>query len=1025
MKKKDRNTDFNQNPSKSELIDLYIEQLEEKDKVAKTKKHKPRYKRRRRFLPPFLIIFVVICLIMGVGALFHFGIIKLPEFLFADTERSASSVTSGVSLPDQSKDTSKQEEHVSPERPALIYGATVLSGEDFELDNSNTFRNLALEAKDKGLTTLFVDFSGGIGLITDTAEGKTAVNQLISISREYNLTVFALVDISRLTSGDFTTVEATNYACKKMEELCNISGLGGIMLTGLELPAEKADYASYLATGTLNGYHNFCKERLTGLTRTLCDTVRNKNKTMLLGLVCDSVYATDKTMEGGMQVESDTELLTHKNADVLSWMESDFFDIVFVNVTTTTHSKKMPFETVVKWWDENTPIGCDLGFMLSSRLAAEAKGNWQNPDQLGRQLMAIKDISRFTFCFDSYSALINDTSGSSNLVYKYLKDGISDNYVLRDLTFTSPKKTNITTYESSISFVGASDPNFELTLDGKAVERTELGFFSLDIDLKVGVNTFTFSHKGKMVSYTINYRYVVIKDYSPTEKLTLEGGSSIMVKATARNGSTVKATLNSTTITLSKLESEEFSDFSTYSGIIELPSGYKEDTSLGKITFTGSHNGISESFKSGTVTVKKTKVEQDTSGQVPPNTGGYIGVGNTLIAEVTKYQVETFDGNTVDDYSQPYNNYLPKGTVDYCEEKTTYDPASGNTYRLLRYGKRVYTTSKGVANIRTLRGSLPETNQLSAKSVTTDGSHTILTLGSAWKAPFKFELTPQKYNSSSTDQRGAITSATFKYVDITFCYASSLKGNFEELKNSPVFSNVEIIKNTSDYTLRLHLKKVGAFYGWTAEYDADGNLVFSFLNPAKATAATNKYGGRLDGITIVIDAGHGGSDGGAVGSNPKYDEADRNLLLSKKVQKKLEELGAKVVMTRSSDVPLSSDDRILKVKNAKPNLAISIHRNASKSSSPNGFEAYHFNAYTKSAAEKIRDRMAQSGTYSRYNVKWHYFYLSRISDCPVVLTENGFMSNSTDFNNMLSDSWNDRCADSIVQGVVDYFLSIG
>ena len=69
----------------------------------------------------------------------------------------------------------------------------------------------------------------------------------------------------------------------------------------------------------------------------------------------------------------------------------------------------------------------------------------------------------------------------------------------------------------------------------------------------------------------------------------------------------------------------------------------------------------------------------------------YINVGTGLIAEAVSYQIETFDGNIIDDRSRPTNNYLPAGTVDYCSRSTVMDAGSGFTYRVLRYGKRVYT----------------------------------------------------------------------------------------------------------------------------------------------------------------------------------------------------------------------------------------------------------------------------------------------------------------------------------------------
>ncbi len=1033
MKRKDKNPFVPS--SESELIDQYISQLEQKEKSTRTAKIKPRYKRRHRFLLPFSLGLVAL---LVVFALFYFKVIPNPLEMFSDDDTPAQSfeIESNISsLPDNTEETETEKSPAALNRPSKIYGVTLEEGKDFKLaDAGNEFVSISTDLQQKGFTVAFVKLNSDIGLITDTEEGKKAIEAAAKATHEKAISLFGIVDVKALVTKDPTDPQSVSTINNKLKELCNLEGLDGIMTTGVEKENADTDFREYIATGSLGGFDNYQKNRLTSLVKNMGDTVRNTNDAVLFGLICDDVYATSETTEGGMKVKSDTELLKDKNADVLKWMEKAYFDIVFVTADTPTTSADKPFETVVKWWDENAPTSCDLAFMLSSSLAVEGKDDWSNPDQLGRQLSILNEIKRFVFCFDSYSALNSDHTGGAELVYKYLLGGISEDYIMRELSITSPQKTDYQSFEKTTQIIGASDPNFPLLLNGEEVKRTKDGYFSLDLDLKVGKNTFTFTHKGTTKTYNVTYRYVVIKDYSPTSALKLDGGSSIIVKATARTGSTVKATLNGKTITLQLTEGEQDSDFSTYSGGITLPSGESKDKNLGNIKFTGTHSGVTESFTGGSITVKKKKVVASSK---PNSTGGgsnqggggsnqgggdYAGVGNNLIAEVVKYQTETFDGDVLNDLSQPYNNYLPKGTVDYCSENTIYDTGSGNSYRLLRYGKRVYTSS---SNIKTYKGTLPSKNTISLKSLTTSGSHTKLTLKTNWKAPFKLNYLPQKYQSKTGSERGTITSATFNYIEITFCYASALSGSFDDISSSPVFSRAQIIKNTSDYTLRLYLKKTGYFYGWTASYDSSGNLVFEFLNPAKATKANNAYGGRLDSITIAIDAGHGGSDPGAVGAVASLSEANRNLLLAQKVEAKLKSIGAKVVMTRTSNTSLTSDQRILKVKNAKPNLAVSIHRNSSTSSSANGFGAYYFNPYTKMAADKIKNATANKNTYNREFTSWHVFYMSRISDCPVVLTENGFMSNSTDFTNMKSDPWNDKCADAIVKGIVDYFLAIG
>lgn len=1012
-------------PTESELIDKYIQGLEKKEKQNRTVKYKPSYKRRRRFLPLFLgLVFVVAALF----ALLHFNVITIPTNLFDGDEENNSmqEITSSDLLPEENYDEEETENNpqTGANRPSKLFGVTVEAGKDFNLDTVDVDLSKIVDSNEQnGFTALFVRLNSKIGLFTDDEVGSTALTTISTLAHNKAQSVVGVVDVTALATGDFTTPQTQKDIKNKIEALCKTGALDGIMLTGAQRSGEDTDFADYVKTGSLGGFDTYRKDRVTAFVMNISQTVHSANGAMLFGLICDDVYTL--TGDKKVDVKSDTDLLNTHNADVLKWMENSYFDIVFLNTNTPTTSKDKPFETVVKWWHNNAPANCDIGFMLASDLAVKGEGDWKNPDQLGRQLKILNEINRYVFCFNDYSALSGDKSGASALVYKYLTGGVESDYIMRELSFTSPKKTDFTTYEKTVGIIGASDPNFELTLNGNAVERTKDGYFSLQLDLKVGKNTFKFIHKGTEKTFNVNYRYVVIKDYSPQTSTTLNGGDTIMVKVTARTGSTVKATLDGKTVALEMSEQEEYSDFATYVGGIKVKSGYKKDTNLGKIKFTGTHNGVTDTFSGGSVTVKKdppppSSAPPASSATASTSSGGYIGVGNNLIAEATKYQIETFDGNKIDDYSQPYNNYLPKGTVDYCDEGVITDSASGNTYRLLRYGKRVYGK-----NIKTYRGSLPSSNKLSLKSFTTEGSHTVLTLKTDWKAPFKFELLPQKYQSSTGSNRGNISAATFTYIDITFCYASKFDVSLKDIANSPIFSSAQVIKNTSDYTLRLYLKKASAFYGWTADYDSSGNLVFKFLNPNKATAANNAYGGRLDGITVVVDAGHGGSDGGAVGSVAALDEANRNLLLAQKVKTKLESIGAKVIMTRTADVSLTSDERILKLRNASPDLGISIHRDSSTSTSARGFGAYYFNPYTKAAADKIKTATANAGTYTSTKTAWHVFYMSRISSCPVVLTENGFMSNSADFANMKDDGWNEKCADAIVKGTVNYFLSIG
>ncbi|MBQ3817248.1 MAG: N-acetylmuramoyl-L-alanine amidase, partial [Clostridia bacterium] len=461
----------------------------------------------------------------------------------------------------------------------------------------------------------------------------------------------------------------------------------------------------------------------------------------------------------------------------------------------------------------------------------------------------------------------------------------------------------------------------------------------------------------------------------------------------------------------------------------KLPSNNIEDLNLGKIKYSASYNGISETFYSGKITCKKSDIIVSSDPAATPKGGNYINVGSGYVAEITAPFAETFNGNTTDDWSRPTNNYLPKGTVDYCSTGLVYDALSDMNFVTLRCGRRVYLEKQDppdktkTAVVKRYIATLPDHNEITVSGLTSSGRHTVLTLNTLFKAPFYFDLHNQNYTNPAT-QNYTVSALTFSYVDITFCYATVFGGEVELPPDNPVFSSAQIIRGPYDTTLRLFLKVPGKFYGWDAYYNSNGQLCFEFLNPVQINDADNAYGTSLSGAKIFIDAGHGGIDCGALAYNRAYTEANRNLNLALKVKQRLEALGAEVIISRSGDTTLTAQNRMLMLKNAKPDLCVSIHHDSNNKSQLNGFSAYHFNAFSKTAAQYVYNRTYNTGIYSSYQLKWHYFFLARVTTCPVVLTENGYMSSPADFGNIQNDSANNAKADAITSGIVDYFRSI-
>lgn len=607
--------------------------------------------------------------------------------------------------------------------------------------------------------------------------------------------------------------------------------------------------------------------------------------------------------------------------------------------------------------------------------------------------------------------------------------------IIPELAVTAPSAADVTVNTPTFVIRGSSDPAEPVFLGEVELERDENGYFSHTVTLSEGANWFEVKHKEKTEKFVIRYKKIIIKGVSPASALTVESQRDFAVSVTALSGSTVTATWNGRTITLVAADSDSTatSTYTDYVGGFTAPMNTTATKSYGAVSFKVVLPSGSATKSSGDVKVKTFDASKYDGGNGYPKESTYLNVGTTYVAEITARQGETFNSTDSTDLSRPTNNYLPKGTVDYCSPFTKTFTVSGKKVELvtMRYGKQVYkTTPKGRSEAKVYEGSLPEVNTLSLRGLQAVGNQTVMTFDVGWKAPFVFELAPQSYTSTSASGRDYTlkNGTTFDRVNITFCYAKELDTTLLALEGNPLFEGFTVTEREHDTVLSLKLRKTGGFYGWSAEYNEDGQLVFSFLNPSTLTVADNDFGYRLDGITVAVDAGHGGSDNGAAGFEKDKHEAQLNLFMANELKAQLEALGAKVVMIRSDAENVETQDRMGAIMDSKPDFCISIHRNSYYKSGISGFESYHFNAFTASAAKAIYDATMAEGVYkwtANSRVKWHVFFLSRVTDCPVVLTENGYISNSYDYNNMKDPAKNKQLCSAMIKGMMDYFLAQG
>lgn len=203
---------------------------------------------------------------------------------------------------------------------------------------------------------------------------------------------------------------------------------------------------------------------------------------------------------------------------------------------------------------------------------------------------------------------------------------------------------------------------------------------------------------------------------------------------------------------------------------------------------------------------------------------------------------------------------------------------------------------------------------------------------------------------------------------------------------------------------------------------------------------------------IVLDPGHGGSDGGALGSRNLKEETVA-LAIAQRVRDRLKAAGYTVIMTRERSRTMSLDDRVALARARGADLYLSIHLNAAPNRTVSGFETYilpspgfpatndnthktprrsdrfEFPGNRYDMANSVLGYYLQKGLLSYAQgedrgVKRARFYVIRQVGCPAALVECGFVSNSGDARNLRQSAFCDDVADGLTAGIFTYMSRV-
>ncbi|MCF6411818.1 N-acetylmuramoyl-L-alanine amidase CwlD [Pseudalkalibacillus salsuginis] len=195
----------------------------------------------------------------------------------------------------------------------------------------------------------------------------------------------------------------------------------------------------------------------------------------------------------------------------------------------------------------------------------------------------------------------------------------------------------------------------------------------------------------------------------------------------------------------------------------------------------------------------------------------------------------------------------------------------------------------------------------------------------------------------------------------------------------------------------------------------------------------------LTGKIIVLDAGHGGVDGGAVGKGD-VQEKDIALNISLKLRDYLQQAGALVIMTRETDRDLANDgtkrirnrktEDLLKrteiVNSSEADMFISIHLNAIPSSRWYGAQVFYNPAIEENEklAKLIQDQIRSNLENTTRKAKpISTVYMVRKAEIPGSLVEVGFLSNPNERELLKSKLYQTKLAASIYQGILRFYAN--
>ena len=831
--------------------------------------------------------------------------------------------------------------------------------------------------------------------------------------------------------------EARQLIVDGVLEIIENYNVDGIHLDDYFYPDHSIDFPdenTFRLYGQGANRENWRRENVNELVRQLQAAIKNANPYVRFGISPFAIWRNKGNDPLGSETRGNESFSSHY-ADTRLWVKEGWVDYICPQIYWAIGFDIADYSVLLPWW-EDVCRGTGVDLYIGHAAYREADGVTGWTDELRRQLSlnSRSDVVNGSIFFriGNLNGIVGDRvrsyylSADSVRVHHAIQaerqqntpsanptpttntlptptnaptsnaaptaapaQSGGSNPIMTALTVSQPSENKSVTDAAGYNIIGTCVPGISLFINGNQVTNiTAEGFFNVYMPLTRGENTFTLTQTGQpSVTRVINNRapsttqpqvmniLSVTNAYPPSDEHA-SPGDVITLSCTAPAGSVVTARLGSTTVSL------------TQSNTSIVNSGQ----TVYAATFTGSY------------TIPQTAANTITEIGKPAYTAFFNEQAYMATSEGTLKSIGSdapYYATVVTESAWVFLNASTSGGSGWQMLRGQIDRVTGITHSgWVRIASGGWLEPDNV--IFNMGATL-------LHNVLTEGRYTVGAEKDMiiWKA--------SSYTALNVDFDG-------KQLTIRFGVQKTAPDNTINITQT-MFENLTLGSDRGAPAYSLSLRDGVKLEGFYVDY-LDGELRLH-LKKRKTAGTGNR---PLEGFTFVVDAGHGGTDSGALGPMGRVNaEKDLNLSVAVKLRDRLAALGATVVMARTTDINLTLSQRTELSRRTNPDMFISIHGNSvaetTDATNVRGLTMWYRNPSSLPLATSLMTSLfnVNPGTTRRMSPNHANFYVCRPAWTPSVLVETSFICNIHDFSWMINEASQNDLALAIANAVVSYY----